>query len=303
MATRIDIPGLDNLITLLTLLKSHGANADEVWDRVPYGKSTSSSGSLSPDAGKSFRQSLDEAKLCMDALNQVQAQLRRRIQTLRKSCIPLALEDGIKSLPNEVLGQIFEAGHYMTDNGMFGKHMSHVCQYFRQVSLRNPLLWSRIADFYTVDQLATFLSRSGHADLDVSIECTDQELRSAFGFIQRLRPHSDRWTQLRVRYKPPESGEAHIPTTARPGLQLPRLQHFYYDYHIDLSSWDLPSISHLHGYDRFLFPTQNFMSQLTSFEWITNQAAVFTEISQAIYSMSNLQLLSLTFVGCEEGVF
>ncbi|TDL14689.1 hypothetical protein BD410DRAFT_902939 [Rickenella mellea] len=305
IANSVGIPGLDNLIRFLTRLKNHrsqSANADEVWDDVACEPMSIHGSPKSKAEVCGLRQALDDAKICMAALNHVQGQLRRRIKSLQKACLPMTLDEGMKSLPGEVLAQIFESGHYMTDNRMFGKRVSHVCQYFRQVSLRTPLLWSRISDFYSEDQFDAFLSRSGHADLDVSIACADQELRSAFGFIQRLRPHSDRWTQLRIAYKHLASEEALIPTNAPPSLQLPRLQHIYNDYYIDLSSWDLPSLSHIHGYDFALLPKHKFMSQVTFFEWYTDEIEPLCELLESIYSMTNLQFLSLTFVGSLRGV-
>ncbi|TDL22453.1 hypothetical protein BD410DRAFT_262955 [Rickenella mellea] len=53
----------------------------------------------------------------MATLNNVRDRLGRRIELLREACIPMVLEDGIKTLLNEILSHIFEHGHDMTRAG------------------------------------------------------------------------------------------------------------------------------------------------------------------------------------------
>ncbi|TDL14439.1 hypothetical protein BD410DRAFT_642568 [Rickenella mellea] len=92
---------------------------------------------------RSMRYSLEEAKLCMAALNAIRSRLTKNIRNLQKCCKPLVLADGIERIPDEILANIFEAGHQTSEHSEFALRVSHVSRRFRQVSLRTPSLWTR----------------------------------------------------------------------------------------------------------------------------------------------------------------
>ncbi|TDL22451.1 hypothetical protein BD410DRAFT_898365 [Rickenella mellea] len=298
------VTGLSNFISLLMGLKNHdfqSINADEVWENIGVGPNDQSSSSCGSLAGQtdhaSLRRSLDQAKLCMATLNEVQSQLRKRILSLRKSYIPLMVEEGIKTLPDDILTQVLEAGHYTTDNCLFAQHMSQVCHRFREVSLRTPLLWSKISDDYTEDQINTFLSRSAHVGLDISVGFSTSEPLS---FLQRVTSHSNRWTKLRFPYEYPEG------TMQKMGItDLPRLQEVYYYCEVDFpSKWSF-SVSDTHGWGSLFSPTPGYLSQITSFEFSIKgrrYSVPIDSLLQAICSMKNLTVLSLKLTACLDTV-
>ncbi|TDL22462.1 hypothetical protein BD410DRAFT_788754 [Rickenella mellea] len=104
----------------------------------------------------------------MAALKYVQGHLGKRIRVLQKACMSSVMENGITTMPNEILTLVFERGHRMTSGCAFAKCVSHVSRRFRQTSLRTTLLWSRLSAAYADTQIQTFLERSGQVDLEVS---------------------------------------------------------------------------------------------------------------------------------------
>ncbi|TDL21490.1 hypothetical protein BD410DRAFT_804159 [Rickenella mellea] len=119
--------GLDRLIALLTRLKSfefQNPSAD-LWNDEPVHASHQTTLSDAPNANHDLLpdllRSLEESKACMAALNEVWDHLRRRICCLQKACTPFVLEKGIRTLPDEILSDIFEAGHRMTEGWTFAK--------------------------------------------------------------------------------------------------------------------------------------------------------------------------------------
>ncbi|TDL22455.1 hypothetical protein BD410DRAFT_839886 [Rickenella mellea] len=288
------ITGLENLISLLGRLKTHEfqeSNVGETSDHEVPGLAIRSISSKNTRHGSDLsdlRRSLDEAKLCMAAMNEFRDRLERRIRFLRKECIPLILQDGIKNLPDELLSHIFEAGHGMTVGWTFTKAVSQVSRRFRQVSLRTPLLWTRIFAYYTADQIEGFLSLSGRMDLDISTQPYGSE---RLAYLRRFLPHLNRWTTLR------HLDEATARLMRDIGFtDLPRLEALHHHCTNDPISW---SLFRVNGYN--IFPDPICYSRLTSFEFAVNgHGRIFdTEsFAQAVYSMKSLRQLSLTINDC-----
>ncbi|TDL22449.1 hypothetical protein BD410DRAFT_788738 [Rickenella mellea] len=230
----------------------------------------------------------------MVALNDVRDHLGKRIRFLRKAHTPFLLEEGIKSLPDEVLSHIFEAGHYITDDCSFAKRVSQVSHRFRQVSLRLPLLWTRLLGEYSKDQIALFVLRSGQMDLDISLYSYDSRVHD---HLEILGPHSNRWSHLRVYSEEAENAMQYIGLT-----ELPNLRVLYNHCPIELTSWKLPRLTQIQGYGCNL-PPEFIAQQLTTFEFSTSQPDESFDIkplAQAIYSMKNLRNLSVTLKRCRE---
>ncbi|TDL22471.1 hypothetical protein BD410DRAFT_898375 [Rickenella mellea] len=296
----IQITGLENLMRLLARVKKHGvqnANAHEVWDDVPRlaGRSIFSNHAKDSKDLSDLRCSLAEAKLCMTALNDVRDHLAKRIEILQDACIPMVLEDGIKTLPNEILSQIFEHGHDMWWDGKFGTCVSHVSRRFRQVSLMTPILWSTISSFFPDDPIQVFLSCSREKDLEIStlFDCDLSEK----SFAKLLRPHLNRVVRL-------ETDDAHalehIGLTNFPHL---RALHCEYPFYVNLSLWHVPLLSDIFAFNMVHGPLE-FYSHLTcvDFGFIDGLDTSFLSFSQAASLMTSLRNLSITVSGCSGAV-
>ncbi|TDL22464.1 hypothetical protein BD410DRAFT_263447 [Rickenella mellea] len=286
--------GLKNLLTLLTRLENRGLQnaGDEWWDEVllnPAEPTSTVHHCQSP-----VLRSLDEAKRCMAALKEVQDHLGKRIRFLRKKCLPLILEDGIKALPDEILAQIFEAGYDVSLGWTFTRAVSQVSHHFRQVSLCTPLLWTRLSSHYFPDQVACFLSRSGHKGLEISTLHYDSN-KKLRRFLQNLQPHSDRWTTLRHFDKKAEDTMRYIGCK-----DLPCMKSLHHHCNIYCPPSELPSL--FYGISRVLSPRPIIHSRLTSFEFVADfRRDHFVDLSplgNALNNMRNLKHLSVTLIGC-----
>ncbi|TDL22450.1 hypothetical protein BD410DRAFT_262896 [Rickenella mellea] len=205
--------------------------------------------------------------------------------------MPLVLESGIKVLPAEILSQIFEAGHRMTRGWTFAKCVSQVCRWFRHVSLRTPLLWTRVADVYSDSQAEEFVTRSAQKDLDVSLLGSDPGISPVF------QMYSNRWKLLQIR-----SGRA-VESIRKIGpIHFPRLKTLYHDGKrpLDLSSWHLPELRRVVGslsLGPASFPNS---SQLVTVGLSLTNSVRLTSLSQALHSMTALKNLTLTLSWCTE---
>ncbi|TDL21191.1 hypothetical protein BD410DRAFT_804384 [Rickenella mellea] len=201
------IAGLDELIKLLERLKglrSQSIPLDEFWRDMPL----------------CSEPSLDEAKLCMAALNEVRIHLGRRIRLLHKAHTPLMLANGIDTLPDEILSQVFEAGHLMDTDGYRWGHL-RICE----------------------PTAAKFLQDKGI-------------------------------------------------------VNLPCLKYLYHDIPINLTSWNLPSLSGIVGHFVQVPAVFATPSQLTSIELVFLESFDATSLSQALCSTTNLRCLALTLASC-----
>ncbi|TDL22469.1 hypothetical protein BD410DRAFT_828544 [Rickenella mellea] len=291
----IQIVGLKNLLKLLTRLESHGLQGTEgeVWNDLLvdatelYPSRVNSSDN--EDQSRILR-SLDETKTCMAALNEVREILGKKIRSLRKACIPFALENGMKRMPFEVISQIFQAVHLMTDGCGFAIWVSHVSRRFREIALSTSLLWTRIPEHYSDDQVETFLSRSGRLDLDVSMPRSLSDLPP---FLQILRPHLNRVTRIRNFDINKDHAMHDLGLT-----HLPRVKDLHHRCSYHLISCALSSLSGDNGY---VVSSPICLSDLTSFEFVADghrQSLDIASFSEALYCMKSLKRLSLTLDGC-----
>ena len=86
--------------------------------------------------------------------------------------------------------------------------LGQVCQYWRQVALNSPRLWTEIVigevrDFCTVSRVQTYLSRSKQAPLKVFAMLGDQPSISAFRLVL-YQFHRLQWLYLYIRPPPTE---------------------------------------------------------------------------------------------------
>ncbi|TDL14907.1 hypothetical protein BD410DRAFT_155278 [Rickenella mellea] len=298
----VALAGLDHLEKLLAVVKSDGL--DSVFSEgVPNGGQRSDVQNVSfqtyQEPLRSLQCSLVESKLCMAALDAIKARLAKKIRKMQRRCAPLVLEDGIQRIPDEILAHVFEAGHQMSAHSQFALRLSHVCGRFRRVSLRTPLLWTRLSSEHPSDQTEAYLTRSGQMDLQVTLsDHPGDEFRSS---LQLMGTHSDRWSRLLLLMDPDdqeifeEVGLAHFP----------RLRSIFYHGNVEPTGlqWAMPSLSQFEGFCS-PFPLAvsfSFLLQLTSMEICFKDYASFdmTSLAHVLYNMSNLRNLSLEFQSCD----
>ncbi|KAG7088242.1 hypothetical protein E1B28_012256 [Marasmius oreades] len=117
----------------------------------------------------------------------------------KKSSIVHSTTHRIAILPPELLAYIFVLGSYADTH--FPVTVSHVCRFWRELSLRTPILWSTIHFATRTSALRERMLRSKACSLDIGI----QELpRRPFNFyeIQRYMcfatSHIHRWRSLNI---------------------------------------------------------------------------------------------------------
>ncbi|TDL21266.1 hypothetical protein BD410DRAFT_868305 [Rickenella mellea] len=227
----------------------------------------------------------------MAALDELRVALKKRIRVLRKSCMPLILANGVKSLPDEILCLIFEAGHIMTVGCTFATTVSHVSQRFREVSLRTPLLWTRISVLSSSAQNLAFISHTGGIGLDVSTGVPWTSRHRVESFFEILRPTTPRWSHLRL-YRMDDWVTMELLGLA----ELPNLQFLHHGCKIGFVGWKLPRLSRISGFEHSFTPGSSFVpSQLTSFEMKLDTVTVdVISLYLTLRSMVNLEALSLT---------
>ncbi|TDL15740.1 hypothetical protein BD410DRAFT_832480 [Rickenella mellea] len=299
--------GVDNLLNLVTLVKSDGLDGAFTED-VLYGNPRSEQLSFKPypEPLQSLRKSLEDAKIAMVALNTLKTHLAKKIRNLQRRSGPLVLEDGIKRTPDEVLAYIFEIGHHMSTCSKFSLLVSHVSHRFRQLSLRTPLLWTRLSSEAPKRQNETFISRSGYLDVEVALSGLSGGPRSVNklkSFLQLTGPLSGRWSRLLIL-----NDGAVRDIFKELGLSnFPRLQYIYHengrkvrDVHLD---WKIPLLSQFEGYYSGFLKGEllPFLSKLTRIKLSFSNDFDFNvaSLAQVLYRSSNLQDLTLEFQDCQ----
>ncbi|TDL21292.1 hypothetical protein BD410DRAFT_804452 [Rickenella mellea] len=194
---------------------------------------------------------------------------------------PFLLENGIKTMPDEVLSLVFEAGHRMTDGWEFGKLVS-------------------ISGAYPASQIQAFLSRSAQMDLKISRRPPHEFLEAALDdLFQTLRSSSHRWSHLDL-----FDDFADVSMQKLDLCDVPRL--------ISMNSgqkWRLPmaNINMVKGVNRLYAngaPITKFESQLTSFELLVKDVNLnVDDLASTLHSMPNLTHLSLEIDSCEAILF
>ncbi|TDL13573.1 hypothetical protein BD410DRAFT_399400 [Rickenella mellea] len=157
--------GLDDLLSLLKRVKTKGwddAFPDNLYDndsKEAIRRNPTSSGHLS-----TFLNAIEEARVCMSALNEAQRRVGKRLRCLRRLSKPFVLEDGIKRIPDDVLAIVFEMGHHFGGGRHpFAVGVSHVSRRFRSQprycgqQFTNPMEKVRFENFFPgqVDLIST----------------------------------------------------------------------------------------------------------------------------------------------------
>ncbi|TDL21214.1 hypothetical protein BD410DRAFT_308329 [Rickenella mellea] len=247
-----------------------------------------SSGHLS-----SFLNAIEEARVCMKALNEAQRRLGKRLRCLRRLSQPFVLEEGIKRLPNEVLAVIFEMAHYLDGEGpvQFALCVSHVSRRFRNVALATPLLWTTIHDSFGENQIREFISRSGRLDLNIKMPySTDIEC-----FLKVIKGTSHRWSSLSIIEQETEYVMMKLGMT-----DLPRLRYLSYAFPVELTIFSTPRLSQVVGWGcLFKSPAGSYLlSNLTHVEFrLYEEDESFKFLATTLHSMKNLQDLSFLLEG------
>ncbi|TDL14883.1 hypothetical protein BD410DRAFT_845661 [Rickenella mellea] len=287
--------GLDHLLKLLAIVKSDGLDAAISRDVHYGGDIPNVTFQTYKEPLRSLRHSLEESKFCMTALNIIKARLSKKIRSLQQRSAPFVLEDGIQRVPDEILAHIFEAGHQTSEHSEFALPVSHVSHRFREVSLRTPVLWTRLSSEHPKDQTEAYLTRSGQMDLQVTLSNhPGEQFRSS---LQLIGLHSERWSRLLLRMNPEDQG-----IIEEVGLtHFPRLRSIFHRLNIKPTGlqWHMPLLSQFDGYCS-QFPrnvTFPFLSQLTSTALCFSDYGPFdmTSLAHVLYRMSNLRNLSLEF--------
>ncbi|KAH8108745.1 hypothetical protein DFH11DRAFT_1731606 [Phellopilus nigrolimitatus] len=174
-----------------------------------------------------FKDDLDETanyQLLVDGLEEARSTLRNlskganalldvykprtRARLAAQESITFENPVGIMDLPDEILGDIFEAvfdmdrGFSQPDVRKTSMRVSHVCGRFRLIALGLPHLWSAVSSYFHPDLLDTCLTRSKNARLDVYMNMETSFIRySKLDFDDFLRAvvlHSNRWQKLKI---------------------------------------------------------------------------------------------------------
>ncbi|TDL14012.1 hypothetical protein BD410DRAFT_903159 [Rickenella mellea] len=288
---------VDRLTRLFACVKEMG------WKRafdddVLYGQVNCDDSHLYAEPLHSLREALQDAKLCMEGLNKVRNQLGKKIRMLKRRSTPLIAEDGIRRLPDELLAHIFEIEHLSTQNCMSSLRASHVSSRFRQVALHTPLLWTRLSSSYTIDQMQTFLSRSGNLYLDVIHASRPQKGNNFLDVVDSL---SSRWVRLTITDIEQVEEMSATGVTTFPNLRCISYDHTWSlakDSH--MRNWNMPLLSHYVG--RSLTINSQHLSQITSLDlhflddYFNNLDVPL--LAKALYQAYNLQHVSLKFIKC-----
>ncbi|TDL16924.1 hypothetical protein BD410DRAFT_886411 [Rickenella mellea] len=244
---------------------------------------------------------------CKEALDCVRTHLERRIISVQKECVPLAFEDGVKRLPDEILMCIFELGHQATSSTKFSFDVSHVCRRFRDVALATPQLWARLhgnsrSAMPMRQELVELLkSRFKQEDVEAIIS-----IRSLSHFnhyyhercvIDMASEYNHRWSYLQIDGGIPTSPLfPTMPTLSR----LSRIQHTKRNNEMSTypyEKWDLPKLFHFTGIN--VLPVFPMGSSIAVLELTLNLSSFThhtgTRLVRTLLSLPRLYSLSLGF--------
>ncbi|TDL15724.1 hypothetical protein BD410DRAFT_87163 [Rickenella mellea] len=187
-------------------------------------------------------------------------------------------------------------GHRMSACSKFSVLVSHVSHRFRQLSLRTPLLWTRLSYKQPKEQNEVFVSRSGQLDVEVAVAGYPGKPRSVdklSSFLQLTGPISDRWSTLII------LNDAHVLGVMTDlGLtNFPHLQYIYHQHGKDVRAedleWETPLLSQFEGYSSSFLrdDLSPYLSQLTSVKLAFSEDQDFNvaSLAQVLYRTSSLQ--------------
>ncbi|TDL17452.1 hypothetical protein BD410DRAFT_548776 [Rickenella mellea] len=190
---------IDHLISALSLMKANGGVV------VNLGVLLVQSGAelCGDDDHKTDIVTLRYLKSSRDALRVILQVANDENHILRKKYLPLTLQRGIQSLPDDILRNTFEIGYETYDNEYwdhtFPVALSHVNRRFRSIALSTPRIWTNLSNRIPSTQLETFISRSKAAELSIILDLVDPfEYKpcSPETLIEITEGHSDRWSSF-----------------------------------------------------------------------------------------------------------
>ncbi|TDL21167.1 hypothetical protein BD410DRAFT_789923 [Rickenella mellea] len=287
--------GLDDLLSLLTFLKSNGWNATFTEDAV-YGLRCDNPHSY-PEPLLSLHRSFAESKRCMKVLDRIRHHLGRKIRALRRRCMPLIFVDGIERMPDELLAHVFEMAYTPAESAEseFPVIVSHVSYRFRQVALHTPALWTRLSIAKPLDRVKTFISRSGHANLEVDLlfwHRVNGFQKTAFFHV--VGPLSRRWSSI----TPLTDYKVSVMTSAGVS-ELPNLQHLSCLGMDLMIPWTMPLLTSIQGYECRFTPQMSHLSQLSSISLrYADQCMDILGLSETFHAMRSMRDLSLELCSC-----
>ena len=120
---------------------------------------------------------LDEMESILLDLSKASKDCSKAIQDRK---LNMAMHDGLRKIPDEVLLRIFELGYYALlasspsspGTTRYAIRLTHVSRRFRAVAFKLPIFWSNISDKYGLTQANAFAQRSKQGPLNISFnEC------------------------------------------------------------------------------------------------------------------------------------
>ncbi len=178
---------------------------------------------------------------------------------------------GIVLLPNEMLTRVFECV-VNGDSGLWNPTrlkaaviLSHVCRYFRDTALSCPQMWSNLNADWDDEVVASCLSRSKDASLEVELTIgfrpgtLPRELHFETHLLEILS-HSNQWGRLDIKFvgnggneRTPLNGSDIV--KAFRSLRVPLLESLYvrnyspvyslHETHGEFTHWRAPSLRHV----------------------------------------------------------
>lgn len=211
---------------------------------------------------------------------------------------PLALHDGINSMPDEILAMIFESAISSDDvhDKWDARTLASVNHKFRTAALGSRILWSNLSHMKGKKVFKLFLKRSGNAPLTIGVGARPPKwfmdevlaLGKRWGTVVITKDKNDFMSQVC------EYGQRKRAHQTYPKLQAlniyPPLGLSYGD---SYSPWNIPTIKYLSCTNVITALSDESFASLTTLELTTDNNPL-KRILRQLYFMRNLQNLSLT---------
>ncbi|TDL26220.1 hypothetical protein BD410DRAFT_784290 [Rickenella mellea] len=251
-------------------------------------------------------QSLKGLERSLDELDELRVQMRIRILGLETYCAPLLLTrqtmrtwEDLELMPDEILADIFQAGHDMDQHGhyRFALSVSQVSRRFRDVALNTPRLWTRLWLEDHPLQVFAFLARSSTVSaLEINAISSHDHVTVLSSFLNLLVPHSNRWLSLRFK----DNKQTRLALHSHTNIQLPNLRHIEVLYDDDFNevaplwmNWAMPP---LETYETASFAATYFCPELKVTECklvLAYEALDVARLAGCLTGMKQLQTLTL----------
>lgn len=139
--------------------------------------------------------------------------VRTALEELRSDADRLTVAQGVASLPDEVISNIFILAQRSESKNRttFSIAVSHVCRRFREIAINTPSLWNSVALMMPKELTLTLLRRSGEVRLHVTVSDSWTGCRCAPAhldqdFFRAISHHLGRigWLNIKVHLLSPE---------------------------------------------------------------------------------------------------